>query len=87
MSLARDIPQHVSANKRSTVYFPEMWRLEVLLNGVRQPYVTEAFAGRDPYGWVMRLDASGIGASTKATRGPTKAVGHVELKWREAADV
>ena len=54
-------------------------------NGTREPYVTEAFAG--PNGWVMRLDPSSLAADGKAARGPTKAVGVVEIKWREGRNV
>lgn len=85
-----DIPQHVSSSKASDAYFPELWALDVFVNGVRAPYVVEAFAG--PSGWVMTLspDAEwrrGKKSGKKIEPLRVKRAGRVEIRWRRDGDV
>jgi hypothetical protein len=88
--IARPIPDHVSSDKASKAYFGELWALDVLVDGVRTPYVVEAFAGRN--GWVMTLPPNaewrrGKKSGKKIEPLRVKRTGHVELRWREAGDV
>ena len=87
-----DIPAHISSVKGSdkrpnNAYFAEFWRVDILLNGVRQAHVTEAQSG--PAGWIMQLQQGGdrnarLIGKTRKPPPVTRLSGHVEFRWREA---
>ena len=89
----RDIPAHIAADpgtakRPNPAHFPEFWRVEVLLNGVRQAYVTEAMSG--PAGWIVQLqrdDRGGFLRDEKNKPKVGKLSGLVEFRWREGAGV